>query len=64
MKEIELIESRPIVCPYCGEGVELVLEADLEGELVIDCEVCCKPCLVRIVRSGGDRELWIGTLDE
>ena len=64
MERIELIESRSVACPHCGETVELAFEADLAGEMVIDCEVCCRPWLVRILRSGTDSELRIGTLDE
>ncbi len=32
-----------IQCPYCSETVEIGIEADLRGELVQDCEVCCRP---------------------
>jgi hypothetical protein len=35
-------------CPYCWQWVTLPIEADLAGELVWDCEVCCRPWLVRI----------------
>lgn len=40
-------------CPYCGEAVELLLDPMVEGELVQDCEVCCRPWSVVIDRSGG-----------
>lgn len=32
-----------VQCPYCFEMVEVFLEPDVEGELVMDCEVCCNP---------------------
>jgi len=32
-----------VICPYCGEEVEIYLEADVQGTLVQDCEVCCNP---------------------
>jgi len=41
-------EEESFACPYCWEQVTPPLEADLEGELVWDCEVCCKPWLIRI----------------
>ena len=46
-----------VMCPYCGEEVEIYLEPDVRGTLVQDCEVCCNPWLVRITRDGDDR--WI-----
>ncbi|MEO1267369.1 MAG: CPXCG motif-containing cysteine-rich protein [Myxococcota bacterium] len=39
-----------VQCPYCWQWVELVLDVDVSGELVHDCEVCCQPWLVRVVR--------------
>lgn len=35
-------------CPYCWQWVTLPLEVDLVGDLVWDCEVCCRPWLIRI----------------
>jgi cysteine-rich CPXCG protein len=46
-----------VTCPYCGETIEIVLEPDLSGSLVQDCEVCCNPWLVRVHGQGDDR--WI-----
>jgi hypothetical protein len=43
-----------VICPYCGEEVEVRLESDVEGSLVQDCEVCCNPWLLRV--SGRDEE--------
>ena len=45
-----------ITCPYCGESVELALDAGSGSrqEYVEDCEVCCRPwrVLVRYDRRG------------
>jgi len=38
-----LPEPVTIVCPYCGQPVEIVLDPENEGILVQDCEVCCSP---------------------
>lgn len=35
-------------CPYCWQWVVPPLEIDLVGDLVWDCEVCCRPWLIRI----------------
>lgn len=40
-------------CPYCGERIEIFVEADVTGSFVQDCEVCCQPWLVRV---SGDEE--------
>jgi hypothetical protein len=40
-----------ITCPYCGEEVEIYLEPDVRGTLVQDCEVCCSPWQLRVVRD-------------
>jgi hypothetical protein len=58
------IDSAIVVCPYCGESVELLLEADLGGEMVVDCEVCCNPWRVRVVRQGPSSSVEIGRLDD
>ena len=42
-----------VQCPYCGEQLEILLEPELEGTLVQDCEVCCNPWELRVRRRGG-----------
>jgi Cysteine-rich CPXCG len=44
-----------VTCPYCGEVMEIYVEADLKGTFIQDCEVCCKPWRVRVTRDGDDR---------
>ena len=44
-----------VLCPYCGETVEIYVEPDVRGTLVQDCEVCCNPWYVRVTRSEDDR---------
>ncbi len=38
-------------CPHCGETVEVSFETDVEGELVVDCQVCCRPWRVTLSRG-------------
>ena len=52
-----------VVCPYCGEEVEIYLEPDVRGTLVQDCEVCCNPWRIRVYGSGEDREIDISRAD-
>ena len=55
---LEAMEDRFLVtCPYCGEGVKIYLEPDVEGNLVQDCEVCCNPWQLRIWTDGDDRHV-------
>ena len=39
-----------VVCPYCGESVDIVLDPGSGGtqEYVEDCEVCCQPWRVSV----------------
>jgi hypothetical protein len=46
-----------VTCPYCGEEVEIYLEPDVRGTLVQDCDVCCNPWLVRVLREGDERSV-------
>jgi len=43
-----------VVCPYCGERVEIFVEQDVTGTFVQDCEVCCHPWTVRVFDEGDD----------
>ncbi|HED17597.1 MAG TPA: CPXCG motif-containing cysteine-rich protein [Gammaproteobacteria bacterium] len=40
-------EPVTISCPYCGESqVKVVDLADMTGEYIEDCEVCCQPMIL------------------
>jgi hypothetical protein len=41
-----------VICPYCGEQLEIYVEPDVRGSFVQDCEVCCNPWRVEV--SGRD----------
>ncbi len=48
------LESAPVHCPYCGELLEITIDASAGRQAYIeDCQVCCKPIQVRI-RVGAD----------
>jgi hypothetical protein len=46
----------PIHCPYCGEPLELLLDASAGAQCYIeDCAVCCRPITVTVgVDADGD----------
>jgi hypothetical protein len=52
-----------VLCPYCGEEVEIYLEPDLTGSFVQDCEVCCNPWRVRVTGRGDRRRVDVARAD-
>jgi len=52
-----------VSCPYCGEEGTVYIEADVNGSLVQDCEVCCNPWLIRITRDAEDRYIEVSRAD-
>ena len=52
-----------VVCPYCGEEVQIFVEDDVRGSFVQDCEVCCNPWLVRVTQSADGRDVSVGRAD-
>lgn len=56
-------DETQVTCPYCGEDVTIVVEPDVRGSFVQDCEVCCNPWLVRVSGRGEDREVTVGKAD-
>ena len=60
---MEPIQEIDIDCPYCGETVSIAVEADLGGELIQDCEVCCNPWRLRLTRAEGRLQAEVASLD-
>lgn len=52
-----------VTCPYCGEDVEIYIEPDVTGVFVQDCEVCCNPWRVQVVRDGDERYVSLSRAD-
>ena len=52
-----------VMCPYCGEEVEIRVEADVTGSFIQDCEVCCNPWRVRVSREGDERHVDVHRAD-
>jgi hypothetical protein len=49
-------------CPYCGETVVMGLDpgGGAAQEYIEDCQVCCRPCRVRVTYDDtGTAEVWI-----
>jgi len=45
------MDETEIMCPWCGEMNLIMIEADVMGELVEDCEVCCQPMRLVVTRD-------------
>ena len=57
------MDEHTVTCPYCGEDVEIHIEEDVRGSFVQDCEVCCNPWLVRVVRTREGVTVTVGRAD-
>ncbi len=52
-----------ISCPYCGESIEVLLDAaDIDEQNKEDCQVCCKP--ISFVVFENDDELNVNVYSE
>jgi hypothetical protein len=52
-----------VICPYCGEEIEIRVDRDVRGSFVQDCEVCCNPWTVRVERDGQGRSITVNRAD-
>ena len=51
---MNLIEKNSF-CPYCGELISLLVDSSIsEQNYTEDCEVCCKPMVIRVSVSTED----------
>jgi hypothetical protein len=56
-------DSFVVICPYCGEEVEIFVESGMRGRFVQDCEVCCNPWTVHVSGRGDDRSVHLTRAD-
>jgi hypothetical protein len=49
--EVALATDAEVACPYCGETIVIPIDpgGGANQEYVEDCQVCCRPCRVRVV---------------
>ena len=49
------LESVSEFCPYCGEPIEILVDASGgDDEYIEDCEVCCRPMTVSLSLDESD----------
>jgi hypothetical protein len=58
-----LLSDFVVVCPYCGEPGTIYFEPVVQGTLVQDCEVCCRPWQVEVWWEDGERCLIVSRGD-
>ncbi len=44
-------DTASVACPYCFEQLEVYVDPETEGELIRDCDVCCRPWALRVSRD-------------
>ena len=56
----------PVACPYCGEPIELLLDASVGDQHYIeDCTVCCRPISVSVsIDEEGDAHASVAAENE
>lgn len=62
-----MIDSIPVDCPYCGEVVEVDVDASggQRQSYVEDCPVCCRPWQVEVEQDvEGEWNVTLRTADE
>jgi hypothetical protein len=63
---MELFADESQRCPYCGEVVDVEVDAVGAGSetYVEDCPVCCRPWTVHVVREGEGVSVSLGRDDD
>jgi hypothetical protein len=61
-----VLTEQQIYCPYCGEGIEVLVDpGDAGTTYVEDCQVCCRPIvLAAMVDHAGELTLHVKHEDE
>jgi len=44
-------DTSTVACPYCFEFVDVYVDPGSEGELIRDCDVCCRPWSLMVSRD-------------
>jgi hypothetical protein len=41
---MSLLHEDKIICPYCGESIDILIDPEeIDQEYIEDCQVCCRP---------------------
>ena len=63
---MESLTEERIICPYCGESIDILVDGSEMGQAYIeDCQVCCRPMtLVATLTVGGELTVSAHSEDE
>lgn len=63
---IAALQEHRLCCPYCGEGVTMLVDAtEIPAVYIEDCAICCRPIRCRVtVGADGAPELTAEREDE
>jgi len=57
---MDLLQTRNLDCPYCGEQIQLVIDCSIASqEYIEDCQVCCRPINILINVEGEDVQVQV-----
>ncbi|MFN8063057.1 MAG: CPXCG motif-containing cysteine-rich protein [Vicinamibacterales bacterium] len=60
------MDAHTTSCPYCGESLEILVDESVRRQTYVeDCQVCCKPMVVRVtVHRDGEVDLSVSAEDD
>jgi len=60
------LNEKAIVCPYCSEQLEVLIDpTDINQEYIEDCQVCCQPITFVVTETTNDEiEVRVYSADE
>ena len=54
-KVVPSLVEKEINCPYCAEVIMILIEPeDVQQTYVEDCQVCCRPIVIKVLAVGDD----------
>ncbi|MCP5156427.1 MAG: CPXCG motif-containing cysteine-rich protein [Ectothiorhodospiraceae bacterium] len=61
-----MLDTHLVGCPYCGESIEIEVDASAGRQVYIeDCQVCCRPFVVEVTLDlDGDATVTLRHEDE
>lgn len=61
-----MLTPHTIDCPYCGELIEILVDASIPSQQYIeDCQVCCRPITLSVeIDEGGEPQVRASGEDE